>query len=83
MKEHTDNNNINTFLSLKNLFAFLLAKGKIWKQILTLIVNYCKIVEKNKLYHPKQQQISYLMIYDVTYSLLVLTGMLAFFNKHL
>ena len=33
------------------------------------------------MYHPKQQQISYLMIYDVIYSLLVLIEKLEFFNK--
>ena len=50
---------------------------------MTLIVNYCQMVQKNKLCHPKQQQIDYLMIYDVIYSLLVLVEKLAFFNKHL
>ena len=39
---------------------------------LTLIVNYRKIVQQNKLCHPKQQQIGYLMICEVIYLLLVL-----------
>ena len=51
----TDNNDINIFLSLKNPCTFLLAKEKTWKCILALIVNYRKIVQKNKLCHPKQQ----------------------------
>ena len=45
---------------------------------LTLIVNYRNIAQKNKLCHPKQQQISYLMIYVVIYKLLVLIEKLAF-----
>ena len=40
-------------------------------------MNYRKIVQKNKLYHSKQQKIGYLMIYDVIYSLVVLTENLA------
>ena len=50
----TDNNDINIFLSLENLYTFLLAKEKTWKIILTL-VNYHKILQKNKLCHSKQQ----------------------------
>ena len=46
-----------------------------WKKIsenafLIIIVNYHKIAQKNKLCHPKQQQIGYLMIHDVIHSLL-------------
>ena len=50
---------------------------------LTLLKNYHKIVQKNKLCHPKQQEISYLTIYDAIYSLLVFTEKLAFFHKQL
>ena len=66
----TDNNGINIVLSLENAF-------------LTLIMSYCKIVQKNKLCYPKQHKIGYLMIYDVIYSLFVLNKKLAFFNKQL
>ena len=51
---------------------FCLRKKRPENVFLTLIVNYRKIVQKNKLCHPKQQQIDYLMTYDVIYSLLVL-----------
>ena len=44
-------------------------------------MNYRKIVQKNKSCRPKQQQIGYLMIYDVTYLLLILIKKLAFFKK--
>ena len=48
----TDNNDINILLSLENPWTFLLAKEKTWKCI---IVNYRKIVQKNKLCHSKQR----------------------------
>ena len=62
----TDNNAIN---------IFLLAEKRPENAFLTLIVNYRKTAQKNELCYPKQQQIGYLMIYDVIYSLLVLTGL--------
>ena len=61
----------------------LLRKKRPKKAFLTLIVNYRKIVQKNKLCRPKQQQIGCLMIYDFIYSLFVLTEKLVFFNKQL
>ena len=67
----------------KTLVPVYLQKKRPENTFLTLTVNYCKIVQKNKLCHPKQQQIGYLMIYDVIYSLLILSEKLAFFNKQL
>ena len=43
------------FLSLEILYTFLYAKENTRKRILTLTVNYCKIGQKIKLCHPKQQ----------------------------
>ena len=62
----------------KTLVPFYLRKKRPENAFLTLIVNYHKIVQKNKLCHPKQQQIGYLMIYEVIYLLLVLIEKLAF-----
>ena len=67
----------------KILVPFCLQKKRTENAFLTLIVNYCKIVQKNKLRSPKQQQTGYLMINDVIYSLLVLIEKLAFFNKQI
>ena len=67
----------------KTFAPFYLQKKRPENAFLTLIVNYGKIVQKNKLCQPKQQQIGCLMIYDVIYSLLVLIEKLAFFNKQL
>ena len=49
----------------KILVPFFLRKIKLENAFLTLTVNYRKIVQKDKLCHPKQQQISYLMIYEI------------------
>ena len=62
----------------KTLIPFCLQKKRPENPFLTLIVNYHKFKQKNKLCHPKQQKIGYLMIYDVIYSLLVLIEKLAF-----
>ena len=55
------------------------------KETLKCIFNTNRELSQNrtekKLCHSKQQQIGYLMIYDVIYSLLVLTEKLAFFNS--
>ena len=67
----------------KTLVFFCLRKKRPGKAFLTLTVNYCKIIQKNKLCHSKQQQISYLMMYDVIQSFVVLVKKLAFFNKQL
>ena len=67
----------------KTLEPFCLRKKIPENAFLTLVVYYRIIVQKNKLCHPKQQQIGYLMIYDVIYTLLVLIEKLAFFNKQL
>ena len=67
----------------KTLVPFCLWKKTPENVFLTLIVNYRKIVQKNKLCHPKQQYIGYLMIYAVIYSLLILFEKLTFFNKQL
>ena len=50
----------------------LLVNGKIWKHILKLILNYQKIVPKNKLCNPK---------HDVNYSFLVLIEKFVFFYQ--
>ena len=52
----------------KILAPFCLQKKRPKNSFLTLTVNYCKIVQKNKLYHSKLK-IGYLIIYDVIYSL--------------
>ena len=70
----TDNNDINIFMSLE--------RKDLKIQFLTLIVSYHKIVQKNKLRHPKQQKIGFLIKY-VIYSFLVLIERLLFFNKQL
>ena len=62
----------------RTLLPFCLRKKRPENAFLTLMVNYHKIALKNKLWHPKQQKIGYLMIYDVIYSLLVLNEKLAF-----
>ena len=67
----------------KTFVPFFLLKKRPENAFLTLIINYPKIAQKNKLCHPKQQQIRYLMMYDVTYLLLVLIEKFAFFNKPL
>ena len=67
----------------KTLVPFCLRKKRPENAFLTLIVNYRKIVQKNKLYHPKLEENGYLMIYDAIYSLLVLIEKLTFFNKQL
>ena len=69
------------FCLRKILVPFCLRKKRPENAFLTLIVNYRKIVQKNKSCRPKQQQIGYLMIYDVTYLLLILIKKLAFFKK--
>ena len=51
--------------SYQILVPFFLRKIKLENAFLTLTVNYRKIVQKDKLCHPKQQQISYLMIYEI------------------
>ena len=43
----------------------MLAKKRPENAFLTLIVNYSKISQKNKSNYSKQQEIGYLMIYDV------------------
>ena len=50
----TDNNNISS-CHWKILAPFCLRKKRPENAFLTLIVNYCKIVQENKLYHSKQQ----------------------------
>ena len=67
----------------KTLVPFCLRKKRPENRFLRLIANYRKIIQKNKLFHPKQQKTGYLMIYDVIYSFLVLIEKLAFFNKQL
>ena len=54
-------------VSAKTLVPFFLRKERPENAFLTLIKKHCKIVQKNKLCHSKQQQIDYLMIYDVIY----------------
>ena len=44
-----------SFCHLKTLVPFCLWKKRPENAFLTLIVNYPKIIQKNKLYHPKQQ----------------------------
>ena len=68
----SDNNYISIFLSLENPCTFLLAKEKTWKQILTLVATYYKIVQKKELCHHKTTTNVYLTIEDVIYSFLVL-----------
>ena len=68
---------------MSKFVPFCLQKKRPENTFFTLTVNYCKIIQKNKLCHPKQQQIGYLIIYDVIYSLLVFTEKLVFFNKQL
>ena len=67
----------------KTLVPFCLQKKRPENTFLTLIVNYCKIIQKNKLRHSKKQSIGYLIICNVIYSLLILIEKLPFFNKHL
>ena len=49
----------------KTLVLYCLQKKGPEKAFLTVTVNYPKIVKENKLCHPKQQKISYLMICDI------------------
>ena len=56
----------------KTFVAFCLRKKRPENAFLTLTVTYRKIVQRNKLCHPKQQQIYYLVIYHVIYLLLLL-----------
>ena len=49
----------------KTLVPFCLRKERPENAFLALILNYRKIVQKYKLCHSKQQQIGWLMIYDV------------------
>ena len=62
----------------KTLVPFNLPKKRPENTFLGPVVNYREIVQKNKLCHPKQQRIGYLMIYDAIYLLLVLIEKLAF-----
>ena len=78
-----DNNDINIFLSVENPRTLLLAKEKTWKSILTLVVNYPKIVQKNKLCHPKQQKIGYLIIYAVYLLIALFDFKIGSFKKQL
>ena len=50
------------------------------KALLTLTMNYRKIIQKNNLCHPNQQQQIGYLIYVVISSLVVLIEELAFFN---
>ena len=62
-KSNDDNDSI-VFLSLENRCNSLFAKEKTWKSIINTnskLSQNCK----NKLCHPKQQQIVYLMTYDL------------------
>ena len=45
---------ISSFHS-KTFVPFCLQKKRLENTFLTITVNYCKIIEKNKLCHPKQQ----------------------------
>ena len=72
-----------SFCHWKTLERFRLRKKKPENAFLTLVVNHRKISQKNKLCPPKQQLISYAMIFNVIYSLFILIGKLAFFNKQL
>ena len=67
----------------KTLEPFYLRKKRPENALLTLTVNYRKIVQKIKLGHSKRQQIGCLMMYNVSYSLVVLIEKLSFFNKQL
>ena len=51
----------------KTLVPSCLRKKRPENAYLTLIVNYRKIEQKNKLCHPKQQKIGYFILYDVIY----------------
>ena len=50
----------------KTLEPFCLRKKIPENALLTITVNYRKIVQKKKLCYSKQHEIGYLMIYDVT-----------------
>ena len=68
----------------KILVPFCLRTIRPENAFLTIMVNYGKIVQKNKLYYSKVGYlIGYLMIYDAIYSLLVLIEKLGFFKKQL
>ena len=49
----------------ETLVHFCLGKKRSEKAVLILAVNYRKIVHRNKLCHSKQQQIGFLIMYDV------------------
>ena len=51
----------------KTLVPSCLRKKRPENAYLTLIVNYRKIEQKNKLCHPKQQKIGYFILYDIIY----------------
>ena len=70
-----------SFCHWKTLVPFCLRKKRPENVLLTLTVNYPKILQKNKLCHSKQQFIGYLKLCDVIQSLLFLIEKLAFFNK--
>ena len=65
----------------KTLVPFCLQEKRPENTFLILIWNYHPIAQINKLCHPKQQYIGFLMTYDVIYSLLVLTEILVLFSK--
>ena len=72
---------INILFSLED--PCTLRKKTLENAFFTKIVNYGKIIQKNKLCYPKKQQIGYLMTNDVTYSVLALIEKLPFFNEQL
>ena len=67
----------------KTLVPFWLRKKRTENAFLTLIVNYRKIAQKNKLCYSRQLLIVFLMIYNVISSLVVMIEKLVFFSKHL
>ena len=54
-----------SFCHWKTLVPFCLQKKRPENAFLTIIVDYRKVAQKNKLCHSKQQIIGYLMIYDI------------------
>ena len=56
---------LTSFCHWKTIVPFCLQMKRPKKAFLTLTVNYRKIAQKNKWSHSKQQQIGYLMIYDI------------------
>ena len=57
------------FLSLKNACTFLLAKEKAWKNIFNTNWESSQNRTEKQIITSKQQEIGYLMIYDVIFSL--------------